>query len=59
MAEMNRIVINDRIDAALCALFMVVVVATALFGVVTILRARKSPGTTTHEMGLDAEVAHA
>lgn len=53
MAEMNRIVMNDRIDAALCALFMTVVVATAAFGVAAILRARKSPFSTTREVGFD------
>jgi len=58
-AEMTRIVMNDRIDAALCALFMAVVIATAFFGVSTILRARKSPVTTTREIGLDAEPVHA
>jgi carbon starvation protein len=59
MAEMDRIVMNDRIDAVLCALFMAVVVATAAFGVATILRARRSPVTTTREAGLEIEVAHA
>jgi carbon starvation protein len=60
MAEMNRIVMNDRIDAVLCALFMIVVVATAVFGIAAILRARKSPNSTTREIGLDSvEVSHA
>jgi carbon starvation protein len=60
MGEMNRIVINDRIDAVLCALFMAVVFANAAFGVAAILRARKSPNSTTREIGLDSiEVSHA
>ncbi len=60
MAEMNRIVMNDRIDAVLCALFMVVVVATAGFGIAAILRARKSPHSTAREIGLESvEVSHA
>jgi len=44
----------------LCALFMAVVVATALFGAVAIRRAAKSPSVTTTEIGLlGAEVSHA
>jgi carbon starvation protein len=60
MTEMNRIVMNDRIDAVLCALFMAVVVATAAFGVAAILRARKSPVATAREVGRDPiRVSHA
>jgi len=60
MTEMNRIVMNDRIDAVLCALFMAVVVATAAFGVAAILHARKSPVATAREVGRDPiRVSHA
>jgi carbon starvation protein len=60
MTEMNRIVMNDRIDAVLCALFMMVVVATAAFGIAAILRARKSPVATAREVGRDPiRVSHA
>ena len=33
LAEMSRIVFNDRIDAALCLLFMAVVIAMLVFGI--------------------------
>jgi carbon starvation protein len=60
MAEMNRIVLNDRIDAILCGLFMAIVVATAISGILVILRAVKQPQSTSHEIGLDGiEVGHA
>ena len=60
LAQMDKIVLNDLIDAVLCALFMAVVVATALFGAVAIRRAAKSPSVTTTEIGLlGAEVSHA
>jgi carbon starvation protein len=49
---------NDRIDAAMCAIFMAVVVATAIFGVRSILKALRSPGRTAREYGLEGfEVA--
>jgi len=50
MAEMNRIVLNDRIDATLCALFMIVVAATALFGVSAVRQALASPRPTCREV---------
>ena len=61
MAQMNQIVMNDRIDATMCAIFMtVVVVATAGFGVAAILKAVRSPVRTAREFGLDGfEVGHA
>ena len=49
MVEMNRVVLNDRVDAALCALFMAVVVSTVLFGLAASRRALAAPGPTTHE----------
>jgi carbon starvation protein len=39
IAQMDQIVFNDRIDAALCALFAVVVIAVVGFGLSTALRA--------------------
>jgi carbon starvation protein len=60
MAEMSRIVFNDRMDAALCALFMAVVVATAAFGVAAIRRGLASPVETCREIGIGAaEAGHA
>ena len=41
LGEMGRIVMNDRIDAALCALFLAVVVSIIGYGVRTCLIARR------------------
>jgi len=48
-AEMSRIVLNDRIDATLCALFMAVVAATAVLGFLAARRAWASPAPTCRE----------
>jgi len=42
IAQMEQLIFNDRIDAALCALFAVVVIAVAGFGLRTALRAHGS-----------------
>ena len=55
MAQMNQIIMNDRIDATLCAIFMAVVVATAMFGIAAILKALRNPVRTAREFGLDGE----
>jgi carbon starvation protein len=55
MAQMNQIIMNDRIDATLCAIFMAVVVATASFGVAAILKALRSPVRTAREFGMEGE----
>jgi carbon starvation protein len=58
MAQMNQIIMNDRIDATMCAIFMSVVVATAVFGVRSIRSALRSPARTAREYGLEGfEVA--
>jgi carbon starvation protein len=49
LAQMQRIILNDRIDAALCALFMAVVLAMVGFGLAAIRRARASDRITTSE----------
>lgn len=49
IAEMNRIVINDYVNAGLCALFMLVVISITLFGIRAILNARRSDAPTVHE----------
>jgi carbon starvation protein len=60
MAQMNQIIMNDRIDATLCAIFMAVVVAIAVFGVAAILKALRSPVRTAREFGIEGfEVGHA
>jgi carbon starvation protein len=40
MAQMNQIIFNDYIDAALAALFILVVVSVLFFGIKTIIAAR-------------------
>lgn len=50
LAEMRRIVINDRIDAALCALFLAVVATIVVYGVRTCLGARRSATPTVTEV---------
>jgi carbon starvation protein len=49
VAEMDRVVFNDTLDAALTVLFMSVVVATVAFGVRALLAARRSPVATANE----------
>ncbi|WP_374430634.1 carbon starvation CstA family protein [Ideonella dechloratans] len=46
---MARIVLNDRLDAALCALFMFVVVSVAVYAVKAIAQARASQRPTVQE----------
>ena len=55
--EMQRVVFNNRIDAALCVLFMAVVVLTLFFGIRAGLAARRSGTATAKEtdyVALDA-----
>jgi carbon starvation protein len=49
MAQMERIVANDYVDAALAGLFMFVVVAVLLYGVRTVLQARSAGRPTAKE----------
>jgi uncharacterized short protein YbdD (DUF466 family) len=49
MAEMGRIVINDYVDAALCALFVLVVVSMGVFGVRATLAGWRSGRPTAIE----------
>ena len=55
MAEMGRIVFNDRVDAALCAFFIAVVLSIVAYGVVAAHRALLSDRVTTREV----EAGHA
>ena len=54
MAEMSKIVWNDRIDAALCAVFIAVVVSMIGFGIAACLRALRTPEWTAREANPDA-----
>jgi len=50
-AEMQRIILNDRIDAALCVLFIVVVLSILGYGIGAIRKAKASPVPTAQEVG--------
>jgi len=51
LAEMQRVVINDYVDAALCAVFMAVVVSMLVYGLIGIARAFGNPSVTAKEVG--------
>ncbi|MPT48983.1 MAG: carbon starvation protein A [Sphingobium sp.] len=53
MAEMQRIIFNDRVDAALCVLFLAVVLSLMAFTVRTCIQARRSPVPTAREIHPD------
>ncbi|MFZ3485563.1 carbon starvation CstA family protein [Sphingomonas sp. 3-13AW] len=50
MEEMRRIVFNDRIDAALCAIFLAVVFSILFYGVRSCLDARRNPRPSVTEI---------
>ncbi|MEN3277638.1 MAG: carbon starvation protein, partial [Massilia sp.] len=49
IAEMERIIFNDYVDAALAGFFMVVVLAVLFYGIRTVINARKSGTPTVKE----------
>ncbi len=51
LAEMNRIVFNDRVDATLAALFAAIVVAMVVYGVFACIKALHDPRSTALEIG--------
>jgi carbon starvation protein len=60
---MSRIVFNDRLDAALCALFMFVVLSVLVYSIKACLAARAANRPTTHEtpfepVGATSSAAH-
>jgi carbon starvation protein len=50
MAEMEKIVFNDRTDAALCAIFLAVVLSLLFFTIRTCLAARRTDRPTAQEI---------
>jgi carbon starvation protein len=56
LAEMQQVIVNDYVDATLCALFVMVVLAMVFYGVIAIRRALGDPKITTVETGLPATV---
>ena len=49
LPEMQRIIFNDYVDAALSGLFMFVVLSIAVYGVLSVLRARREARPTVRE----------
>ena len=49
LAEMQRVALNNTLDAGLCALFIIVLLATVCFGVKAALAARRSQSPTSQE----------
>ncbi|HSR64989.1 MAG TPA: carbon starvation CstA family protein [Xanthomonadaceae bacterium] len=58
LAQMRQVLLNNRVDAALCALLLVVVVATVAFGLRAALAARSKDikARETGDVALDAGV---
>jgi carbon starvation protein len=56
VAEMTRIVVNDYIDATLAAAFVCVVIATVVYGVISIRKALGTPQPTAIEIGFGGAV---
>ena len=50
LEQMQQVLFNDYVDAALCGLFMLVVVSVAVFGVKSVMEARRRPEPSTAEM---------
>lgn len=57
IADMNKIVWNDRVDAALCAVFIAVVLSMIWFGVAACLKAWRADGWTAREFNPDTVAA--
>jgi carbon starvation protein len=53
LAEMQRVVTNDYVDAAMCAVFMAVVIAMLVYGVIAIRAALANPANSAKEVGGD------
>ncbi len=49
LEDMRQVIFNDYVDAGLTVLFMLLVVATLVFGLRAALAARRSPTPTAHE----------
>jgi carbon starvation protein len=51
LAQMQRVVFNDYLDAGLCVFFMFVVISVLVFGIRACLVARRSHQPTVQEAG--------
>ena len=59
LEEMHRVIFNDYVDATLAALFVAVVLAMTVYGVIAIRRALGNPKVTAVEVGLGGAVSGA
>ncbi|KND57547.1 Carbon starvation protein A [Candidatus Paraburkholderia schumanniana] len=59
LPEMQRIIFNDYVDAALSGLFIFVVMSIAVYGVLTVMRARREAKPTVRETPFEAMQAGA
>jgi carbon starvation protein len=59
MAEMERIIFNDYVDATLSVVFVAVVLAMTIYGLIGIWRAMGNPKSTAVEVGLPAGAVRA
>ena len=59
MEEMQRIIFNDYVDATLAIVFVAVVVAMAVYGIIGVRRAIGNPKPTAIEVGLPVAIAGA
>ncbi|WP_294541766.1 carbon starvation CstA family protein [uncultured Rhodoblastus sp.] len=53
LEEMQRVIVNDRVDAALTAIFIAVVLAMIVAGIATVRKALANPKASTRETGDD------
>jgi carbon starvation protein len=56
LEEMHRVIFNDYVDATLAALFVMVVLATTVYGVIAVRRALGNPKVTAVEVGFTGAV---
>jgi len=56
LETMNRVIFNDYVDATLAAVFVLVVLATVLYGYINARKALGSPKSTAAEVDLGAAV---
>jgi carbon starvation protein len=59
LEEMHRVIFNDYLDATLSALFVAVVLAMTVYGVIAVRRALGNPKVTAIEVGLAGAVSGA
>jgi carbon starvation protein len=50
VGQMRQVILNDYVNASLCALFVAVVLAVLYYGVRSVVAARRSQAPTTREI---------